>query len=72
MCRKGGVTGIIGPNGAGKTTLFSLIAGSERASSGRVSFDGVDVTAVAAHGRAKLGIAPHLPDHAAVRRLERA
>jgi len=53
---QGGVTGVIGPNGAGKTTLFSLIAGSERASSGRVSFDGVDVTGLAAHGRARLGI----------------
>jgi branched-chain amino acid transport system ATP-binding protein len=52
----GGVTGIIGPNGAGKTTLFSLIAGSERASSGRVAFDGRDVTKLAAHGRARLGV----------------
>ena len=52
----GGVTGIIGPNGAGKTTLFSLIAGSERASEGSVTFDGKDVTALAAHTRARLGI----------------
>ncbi len=36
----GGVTGMIGPNGAGKTTLFSLIAGSRRASAGRVLFEG--------------------------------
>ncbi len=52
----GGVTGIIGPNGAGKTTLFSLIAGSERASEGSVTFDGKDVTALSAHTRARLGI----------------
>jgi branched-chain amino acid transport system ATP-binding protein len=52
----GGVTGIIGPNGAGKTTLFSLIAGSERPSAGRVLFDGQDVTPLTAHGRARLGI----------------
>lgn len=53
---KGVVTGIIGPNGAGKTTLFSLIAGSERAGEGSVMFEGKDVTALAAHARARLGI----------------
>ena len=52
----GGVTGVIGPNGAGKTTLFSLIAGSERASSGRISFLGEDVTRAPAHARARLGV----------------
>ncbi len=53
----GGVTGLIGPNGAGKTTLFSLIAGSERPSAGRVLFEGEDVTRLPAHARAALGIA---------------
>ena len=53
---RGGVTGIIGPNGAGKTTLFSLIAGSERASSGRIAFKDEDVTRLPAHGRARRGI----------------
>jgi branched-chain amino acid transport system ATP-binding protein len=35
---------IIGPNGAGKTTLFNLVTGELRPSSGRVLFDGKDVT----------------------------
>jgi branched-chain amino acid transport system ATP-binding protein len=53
----GGITGLIGPNGAGKTTLFSLISGSERATSGSIVFDGVDISALAPHRRAVLGIA---------------
>jgi branched-chain amino acid transport system ATP-binding protein len=53
---KGGVTGLIGPNGAGKTTLFSLISGSETPSSGRIAFDGRDVTGQPPHARAALGI----------------
>jgi branched-chain amino acid transport system ATP-binding protein len=52
----GGVTGLIGPNGAGKTTLFSLIAGSETPSAGRVLFQGEDVTRLAATVRAARGI----------------
>ncbi len=36
--------GIIGPNGAGKTTLFSLLAGQIAPTSGRVVFDGQDIT----------------------------
>ena len=40
----GSITGVIGPNGAGKTTLFNLISGNVKPSSGRVFFDGSDVT----------------------------
>src|SRR5437762_1787835 len=36
---------IIGPNGAGKTTLFNLLTGTYRPSSGRILFDGRDITA---------------------------
>jgi branched-chain amino acid transport system ATP-binding protein len=42
--RAGTITGLIGPNGAGKTTLFSLISGFHRPDSGRVIFDGHDIT----------------------------
>jgi branched-chain amino acid transport system ATP-binding protein len=52
----GGVTALIGPNGAGKTTLFSLVAGSEAPSAGRVLFQGEDVTRLAANVRATRGI----------------
>jgi branched-chain amino acid transport system ATP-binding protein len=47
---------IIGPNGAGKTTLFNAIAGAVPPSSGRILFDGHDVTKLPPHRRAKLGI----------------
>ena len=47
---------IIGPNGAGKTTLFHLIAGELAPSSGRIALFGRDVTRLAAHRRAALGL----------------
>jgi branched-chain amino acid transport system ATP-binding protein len=53
---RGIVTGLIGPNGAGKTTLFSLISGSETPSSGRILFEGRDVTRLPPHARAALGV----------------
>ena len=53
----GSITGIIGPNGAGKTTLFNVISRALPASSGRIVFDGHDVTTMQAHQVARLGIA---------------
>ncbi len=53
---QGEVLGIIGPNGAGKTTALSLIAGELRLSSGRVRFDGEDITRLPVHRRSPLGI----------------
>jgi ABC-type branched-subunit amino acid transport system ATPase component len=38
------ITALIGPNGSGKTTLFNLITGYLRPDSGRVNFDGRDIT----------------------------
>jgi len=52
----GTIHSIIGPNGAGKTTLFNLITGLYRPSSGRVLFDGADVTGVKPSRLAALGI----------------
>jgi branched-chain amino acid transport system ATP-binding protein len=48
---------LIGPNGAGKTTLFHLISGELRATEGKIVLFGEDVTALAPHRRAALGIA---------------
>jgi branched-chain amino acid transport system ATP-binding protein len=47
---------IIGPNGAGKTTLFNAITGVIPPTSGRVEFDGRDITRLPPHRRAACGI----------------
>ena len=49
--------GIVGPNGAGKTTLLNVLAGRYPPSTGTVSFEGADVTALGAADRCRLGIA---------------
>ena len=48
---------VIGPNGAGKTTLINQISGFVAPQSGRILFDGRDVTALPVHARAQLGLA---------------
>ena len=47
---------VTGPNGGGKSTLAKLIAGIERVSSGKIIFNGVDITDMSVTDRAKLGI----------------
>ncbi|WP_132123056.1 ABC transporter ATP-binding protein [Actinocrispum wychmicini] len=47
---------LIGPNGAGKTTLLNLIAGSIRPTSGRIRFNGTDITRATSARRCMLGI----------------
>jgi branched-chain amino acid transport system ATP-binding protein len=48
--------GILGPNGAGKTTLFNVITGLLRPTAGRITLFHHDVTALAPHRRARLGL----------------
>jgi branched-chain amino acid transport system ATP-binding protein len=54
--RPGTLTAIVGPNGAGKTTYFNLISGQLRATSGRVSLYGEDVTSLGAPARTRRGV----------------
>jgi branched-chain amino acid transport system ATP-binding protein len=54
---QGSLHSIIGPNGAGKTTLFNLLTGQFPPSSGRIMFDGRDITGTPAHRIAHLGLA---------------
>jgi branched-chain amino acid transport system ATP-binding protein len=53
---KGQIVGLIGPNGAGKTTIFNLITGVICPDSGKVVFDGKDITGKSAHFIAAQGI----------------
>ncbi len=53
----GSITSLIGPNGAGKTTMFNCVTGMYTPTSGKVSFDGVDITGEAAHRVSRHGIA---------------
>lgn len=54
---KGRLTAIIGPNGAGKSTFFNMVSGAFAPSAGTISFEGRDITGLAAHRFARTGIA---------------
>jgi branched-chain amino acid transport system ATP-binding protein len=54
---RGGALGVIGPNGSGKSTLVNLLTGFVPATSGRVLFQGRDVTGLGPRQRVGLGIA---------------
>ena len=53
---EGVLTSIIGPNGAGKSTLINMLSGSLPADSGRIFFQGMDITAMPIHRRVRLGL----------------
>lgn len=65
----GEVVGLLGPNGAGKTTSFYMIVGIVPTDSGRIEIDGVPITSMPMHKRARMGLS-YLPQDASVfRRL---
>jgi branched-chain amino acid transport system ATP-binding protein len=53
---QGSLSALIGPNGAGKTTVFALVSGFVKPDSGRVRFDGNDITGAEPHRTARLGM----------------
>ncbi len=54
--KQGEIVALIGGNGAGKTTLMMTIFGRPRAREGRILFQGRDITGLATHEVARLGI----------------
>jgi lipopolysaccharide export system ATP-binding protein len=61
----GEVVGLLGPNGAGKTTCFYMIVGLVSSDAGRIELDGKNITQLAMHERARLGLG-YLPQEASV------
>jgi branched-chain amino acid transport system ATP-binding protein len=59
--RPGEIVTLIGANGAGKSTLLMTICGDPRGRGGRILFQGHDITDLATHDIARLGIA-HVPE----------
>ncbi|RYE11073.1 MAG: ABC transporter ATP-binding protein [Hyphomicrobiales bacterium] len=59
--RRGQIVTLLGANGAGKTTTLKTISGLVRARTGRVIFDGTDVTQMPAHIIARTGLV-HVPE----------
>jgi lipopolysaccharide export system ATP-binding protein len=56
VLRSGEIVGLLGPNGAGKTVTFSMIAGLIEPHGGCIVLDGVDITRLAMHKRARRGL----------------
>jgi branched-chain amino acid transport system ATP-binding protein len=54
--RQGQIVGLIGQNGAGKTTLFDCVSGFLPVDGGRIILSGTDITQLAPHQRAALGL----------------
>ena len=54
---EGEVLGLMGPNGSGKTTIFNVIMGDFPPDSGKIIFDGKDITNYPTYQRVKMGIA---------------
>jgi len=55
--KRGECMALLGRNGVGKTTLLKCLMGVQSISSGSISFEGTDISKLAPHARAKLGMA---------------
>ena len=63
--QRGEAVGLLGPNGAGKTTCFYVMIGLMTPNYGSVHLDGLDISSLAMHKRARLGIG-YLPQEASI------
>ena len=63
--KRGEAVGLLGPNGAGKTTCFYVMIGLMPPNYGSIHLDGVDISNLAMHKRARLGIG-YLPQEASI------
>lgn len=61
----GETVGLLGPNGAGKTTSFYIICGLIKPTTGKILFDGSDITHLPLHKRALRGIG-YLPQESSI------
>ncbi len=61
----GEIVGLLGHNGAGKTTTFHITIGLSRADKGSLIFDGVDISLLPVHKRARLGMG-YLPQESSL------
>lgn len=63
--KSGEIVGLLGPNGAGKTTSFYMIVGLIPTDRGHISLDGVNLSKMPIHNRAKLGLS-YLPQEPSI------
>ena len=63
--KSGEVVGLLGPNGAGKTTCFYMIVGLVATDAGRIELNGQNITQLAMHERARLGMG-YLPQESSI------
>ncbi len=63
--KSGECVGLLGPNGAGKTTCFYMIVGLQACDEGQIILGDTDITHLAMHQRARMGIS-YLPQEASV------
>jgi lipopolysaccharide export system ATP-binding protein len=63
--KTGEIVGLLGPNGAGKTTTFYMVVGLIQPNAGKICLDGVPLTSMPMHQRARQGIG-YLPQEASI------
>lgn len=63
--KSGEVIGLLGPNGAGKTTSFYMMVGLVPLDEGRILLDGVDLSRMPIHMRARMGLS-YLPQEPSI------